>query len=220
MKSIAIFGSSGHARVIVDLAEKVGCYRIAGFIDSFRPKGQDECGYPVLGCEADLPSIQSQYGVEGLLIAIGDNWMRSRAWERVRAITENLPLLTAVHPSAQVGRDVHIGPGSVLLAGSIVNSGARIGTGCILNTNSSLDHDCEMGDFSSLGPGVTIGGNVQIGRYSAIGLSASIIHGITIGEHTVIGAGALVVRDMPEFVVAYGTPARAIRARHAGETYL
>jgi acetyltransferase-like isoleucine patch superfamily enzyme len=38
-----------------------------------------------------------------------------------------------------------------------------------------------------------------------------VIDGIQIGARAIIGAGAVVVRDIPNGVVAYGTPARVIR---------
>ena len=156
----------------------------------------------------------------GIVIAVGDNWARFQLWEKIRSANEGLGMTTVIHPSAQIARDVVIGAGTVAMAGVIVNSGARIGSGCILNTASSVDHDCDLGDFSSLAPGVTIGGNVRIGRFSAISLGANVIHGMRIGEHSVVGAGATVVRDVPDRVVAYGTPATVKRARMPGEKYL
>jgi acetyltransferase-like isoleucine patch superfamily enzyme len=59
-----------------------------------------------------------------------------------------------------------------------------------------------------------------MGEFSALSLRAAVIHGRAIGVHTVIGAGATVVKDIPDYVVAYGTPARVVRPRRAGERYL
>jgi sugar O-acyltransferase (sialic acid O-acetyltransferase NeuD family) len=140
--------------------------------------------------------------------------------EKIRLLAPDFTFITAVHPSAQIGREVSIGAGAVLMAGTVVNSDSRIGAHCILNTKSSLDHDCVMDDFSSLAPGVTTGGVVQIGAYSAISLGANIIHGKNIGAHTIIGAGALVRENILDHCVAYGVPARVIRKRAEGEKYL
>ena len=52
---------------------------------------------------------------------------------------------------------------------------------------------------------VTIGDNVWIGG------SVSIIGGVTIGKNSVIGAGSVVIRDIPEGVLAAGNPCRVIR---------
>lgn len=221
MNKIAILGASRQAGVVIDIIEKAGEYGIAGLIDISQPKGTHFLGYSILGDDWDFPRLAVDCALGGWIVAIGDNWRRFQVCEKIQGlIHDRLALRSAIHPSAQIGRDVVIGEGTVVMAGVVVNSGARIGAGCILNTNSSIDHDCNLEDFSSAGPGVTIGGNVRIGKFSAIALGANIIHGMTIGEHTVIGAGATVVRDLPARVVAYGTPARVIRERAPGDKYL
>ena len=77
-----------------------------------------------------------------------------------------------------------------------------------------------MHDFASIAPGVFMGGLVQIGECSAIGVGASISDRISIGGHAVVGTGAVVVRDIPDLVVAYGNPARVKRSRPEGEKYI
>jgi acetyltransferase-like isoleucine patch superfamily enzyme len=61
---------------------------------------------------------------------------------------------------------------------------------------------------------------VTVGEFTVIALGANLIHGVTIGEHSVVGAGATVVRNVPPYVVAYGTPARVVRPRQPGDPYL
>lgn len=156
----------------------------------------------------------------GAVIAIGDNAIRAKVAANVTEYVPNLPFVTVIHPLAAIGRSVEIEAGVVAMAGAVVNPGCKIGRLCILNTNSSLDHDCGMGEFSSLAPGVVTGGNCRIGQYSAISIGAVLRHGVTIGEHTVIGAGALVLNDIDAYSVAYGSPARRVRSRAAGEPYL
>ena len=41
-----------------------------------------------------------------------------------------------VHPAAKIGRDVKIGYGAVIIAGAIVNTGARIGRNVIINSGA------------------------------------------------------------------------------------
>ena len=220
MHNIVIIGASGHGNVVLDCIEKEGKYRVVGFIDSFKKKGLSHNGYPILGTEFDLPYILSAYNVSGGIVAIGDNWLRKKMEDRVKAIVPELRYITAVHPNAIIGKRCAIGEGSVVLAGAVVNSGSVVGRFCILNTNSSLDHDSIIGDYSSLAPRVTTGGNLILGCFSAICLGASIIENVEIGDHTVIGAGALVLKHMPSMVIAFGTPATVIKKRKVGECYL
>jgi acetyltransferase-like isoleucine patch superfamily enzyme len=43
---------------------------------------------------------------------------------------------------------------------------------------------------------------------------------VEIGENTVVGSGSLVVRSLPNNVLAYGSPAKIIRERKEGEKFL
>ena len=45
---------------------------------------------------------------------------------------------------------------------------------------------------------------------ASIGSNATIIAGVTIGESAMVGAGAVVTRDVPDFAIVAGTPARII----------
>jgi sugar O-acyltransferase (sialic acid O-acetyltransferase NeuD family) len=221
MKSkIVIIGSRGHAKVIIDIVEKQNIFSIVGLIDSNRAVGEDTFGYPILGSEDDLPSLISAQNIEGCIIAVGDNWKRKLVLDKLNSITNAVEFVTAIHPSAQIGKNVTIGNGSVIMAGVIINSDANIGKFNIVNTKASIGHDCLLGDFASLAPNVTLGGNVRIGNYSAISISSTLIHSITVGEHSVVGAGSVVLDDIDNLKLSFGVPAKVVRERVIGEKYL
>lgn len=220
MSTIAIYGASDQGRCTADLIERAGRERIAGFLDDHLAPGTTVAGHRVLGGAADLPALQGDRGIDAVVVAIGDNGARSAVAARLRDLVPNLAFATVIDPTAVVARDATIGAGTVIMAGAVVGTGATVGGHALLCVQSSLDHDASLGDGASLAPAATTGGWVTIGAHSAVGLGASIIHGITVGAHTVIGAGSTVVADVTDHVVAYGTPCRVIRPRHAGERYL
>jgi sugar O-acyltransferase (sialic acid O-acetyltransferase NeuD family) len=217
--NILLLGASGHARVIVDVIEKVAEHHIVGHITE-DASGELCSDYRILGRFDHLRALCDEYHVQGIIAAVGDNWSRGDVLRRAHDIIPSLSAVRAVHPSAQVGQCVSVGDGTVVMAGAVINSGTRIGQHCIINTRASVDHDCVIDDFASIAPGATLGGNVHVGRFTAVSLGASIIHGVSIGEHTVVGAGSVVVRDLPSHVVAYGVPARVVRQRTVGQRYL
>ena len=220
MKNILIFGTGGHAKVIVDIIEQQGKYNIIGFIDKYNNQKKITLGYKVLGNESSLKDIVSSYEIYGAIIGIGDNSERLDCRNRIIKIIPNFKFINCIHPKSILGKDVILGEGNVLMAGVILNSSARIRNHCILNTNSSVDHDCLMSDFSSIGPNVTVGGNVKIGDYSAIGISTSIFHNVNIGKNCIIGGGSLVCSDTKENSVYYGSPCKFIRKHKFGDKYL
>ncbi len=220
MKNIVIIGASGHGSVILDCIEKEGKYNVLGFVDSFKKRGRKQNGYEILGSEHDLPDLIEMFNLYGCIVAIGDNWTRKRVVDRISGIAPNLHFISAIHPKAIIGKEVHIGRGTVIMPGSIVNANAEIGDFCILNTNSSLGHDSLMEDFSSMSSGVCAGGGFYLGKFSAVCIGAHIIEHVKVHEHSIIGAGSLVIKNIPGYVVAYGSPARVVRERKRGEYYL
>jgi sugar O-acyltransferase (sialic acid O-acetyltransferase NeuD family) len=220
MAGVLIVGSSGHARVIVDIIERIGTHRILGFLDDTKTPGMIEIGYPILGSLADLPEIVLEHNPQGFFLAIGDNWNRGVVADKIKQLTPALPAIIAVHPGAQVARSASLGPGTAIMAGAVVNSNASVGSFCIVNTRASVDHDSNLDDFASLGPAATLAGNVRVGSYSAICLQACVAEKVSIGSHTVVGAGSVVLSDLPDGVLAYGTPARVVRSRSKDDRYL
>jgi maltose O-acetyltransferase len=59
----------------------------------------------------------------------------------------------------------------------------------------------------------TCGGDITIGADCWIGINAVISPGVTIGIGAVIGANSVVTKDIPEYAVAVGAPARVISYR-------
>ena len=220
MKNILVVGSSGHARVVIDIIEQQGSYKIAGLLDRNRPVGETTMGYNILGSESNIKDLRDKHKVDGIIVAIGDNSIRSDVAETIYGLCPDLDYVSAIHPRATIGRDVSIGDGTVIMAGAVINPCCSIGRGCIINTTASLDHDSVMGDFSSLAPGAITGGNCVIGQHAAISIGATLLHGISVGEHTVIGAGATVLENIDAYKMAHGIPAKVVRERKAGDKYL
>ncbi len=192
-----LFGASGHGKVVAEAAEAAGI-KITGFLDE-NPLLNEVLNYPVF---REIPS-----DVKELVISVGDNLTRKKMAHRF----SDFVFKTLIHPFTSVSPTSEIGEGTVILSGVSVNSGAKIGNHCILNTNSSIDHDCRLGDFVHISPNAALAGDVLVGEGTHIGMGSCVIQGVKIGKWAVIGAGAVVIRDVPDFAVMVGNPARLIK---------
>ena len=211
---LLIWGTGGHAISVLEAATAAGESSIA-FCSEQGAAGQFE-GFPRFPTR-DIGSLARDHRV---VVAIGDNSARKHVAYELRSQFPKIVFATIVHPSAIIAPSVAVGAGTVVLQGAILGAKAAVGEHCIVNTGSSLDHESCLSDFASLAPGVTTGGRVQIGECSAIGIGACLRHGITIGRDSVIGSASYVHEDLPDGIVAFGTPAQVIRHRDSSDPYL
>jgi UDP-N-acetylbacillosamine N-acetyltransferase len=142
-------------------------------------------------------------------LGIGDNFDRRTVAEQL--VTSNVRLLTAIHPSATIAASAKIAPGVVIMAHAVVNADAVIGRGAIINTGAIVEHDCSVGSYAHLSPNVAVGGQVEISDLAWLGIGTSVIPNLKIGVGSIVGAGATVVKDVDEWVLAVGSPARTLK---------
>lgn len=191
-----LYGASGHAKVIIDILEANGI-KIDYIIDD-NPSVRELLSYEVR---------QNTGYYDKAIIAIGSNEIRRRIVESI----EVKQYITAIHPTAIISPRARIGSGTVVMQGSIIQSSTEIGTHCIVNTGASVGHDCEVCDFVHIAPHATLAGNVSVGAGTWIGAGTVVRQGITIGSGSMIGVGSVVVKDIPDNVIAYGNPCKIIK---------
>ena len=192
-----LYGASGHCKVIIEIIRSTGNMPVDAVHDD-NPAVESILGIPVKKIEFN--------GSHEVIISIGSNSIRKRIVENIHAV-----FLTAIDKSAIVSPSCSIGQGTVVMPGAIINADVSIGKHCIINTGAVIDHDCNVYDFVHISPNVALAGNVSVGEGSQIGIGASIIQNITIGKWVTVGAGAAVIRDVPDYAVVVGNPAKIIK---------
>lgn len=200
-KHIVIVGANGHGKVVADIASRMGYEKIEFLDDNEAIK---ECGgFAVIG--KTNKELDKKIDI---FVAIGDAEIRKKFYQKFESIGCNIPVL--VHPQAVLARDVQIGAGSIVMAGVVINPGAKIGKGCIINTCSSVDHDCQIGDYAHVSVGAHLAGNVCVGEQVWIGAGATVSNNKSIISNCMIGAGAVVVKNIKMPGTYIGVPAKII----------
>ena len=220
MKNIVLIGGGNQSHYTADIINKEGKYNIVGIIDSIHDVGSNRFGYKVLGRQEDIIKLVSKYNIEGGIISIGDNWVRYYVSSQIKKQIPDFNFVNEIHPSVVIGDNVKLGEGIVMMAGCIINPKSKVGNFAFFATGAQLDHDCTVGNFSSISAGSITGGYVTLGDFSAITLSVTVLDRLQIGNNTVVGAGSLVLKSLPDNVLAYGNPCKIIRSREKGEKFL
>ncbi len=208
---IFIIGAGGQARIVYEILSYDRNLEVVAFVDNV-VHGNDEhiMGIPVLGDHSVIPGLVKK-GVTGAIIAVGDNKIRAEHFEKLKGM--GLEPMNAIHPSSIIAPSAKLGSGVTIAMGAIVSTGARIGNNVIINTGASVDHENEIEEHASIGPRCAIAGRVTIKKGAYIGIGSVVKEYLTIGENTIIGAGSVVLEDMPDNVVAVGTPAKVIKTK-------
>lgn len=192
---VIVLGAGGHARVVIDGLRRAGFSVIGVCAPELIPGQTGPLGVPSLGNDDILADFnRATHLLANGLGSTGKPELRHRVFET--RTTEGWRFVTLVHPTAVVSGDCEFGEGVQIMAGAVLQSGARIGHNTIVNTSASVDHDCQLGDHVHIAPGVILSGNVNVGARSHLGAGAVVIQGITIGEDVVVGAGAVVTRPI------------------------
>lgn len=111
-----------------------------------------------------------------------------------------------VYGKPKIGKHVWVGPFCLIDA----TGGLEVGDFVDFSAGSQvITHSTHLRCLSG-GKMETVQKPVKIGSNVFIGTNAVILPGVTIGSHCVIAAGAVVAKDVPDFTVVGGVPAKKI----------
>ena len=209
-KRIYLLGGGGHCRSCIYILDRLNTYEIIGIIDLIDKKGQKVGPYEVIGDEDDLARIFKE-GEQALLTVgqIKNTYVRRMLAAKLEMMGIHSEAIVA--DTAIASPDSVIGPGSIVMHRSIVNSGVTIGNHCIINTASIVEHDTVVGDFCHVSTMAILNGGVKLGNDVFVGSNSTVIHGVSITNNVVIAAGSTVTKDITRSGVYAGSPARLIQ---------
>ena len=195
MDEIILVGSGGHARACIDVIELSGQFKVAGLVEKDKTDNQGNLGYPIIGIDNELQALRQKYSYAMITVGqIKSSDTRVRLFQLLNQLGYTLPAI--ISPRAYVSKHAHIGNGSIVMHGAIMNANAKIGKNCIINNQALIEHDAIIGDHCHIATGAVINGEVSVGNESFIGSGTITKQCISIGSHCVIGAGSVLKSDV------------------------
>jgi UDP-N-acetylbacillosamine N-acetyltransferase len=209
-KKLVIWGASGFALVFADIIRLRKEFILAGYLDDINPqrKGEQFGGSIILGGKEQLEQLARE-GIKNIVLGFGDCKGRLKVSRLAKEL--GFSLLPAIHPKAVISEDAQLGTGLMVGAGAVIDPFVKAGECCIINRGALIGHESIIEECVNIAPGVNIGGNVMIGKGSFLGIGTTVNKKIKIGSNVIIGAGSVVLKDIPDNVVVYGTPAKVIK---------
>ena len=113
----------------------------------------------------------------------------------------------------EISEHTNLGVGFSLTGNGILSFGEHIAMGyqCMFITQNHR-YLAEGYDGFEIGD-ITVGNNVWFGH------RVIVLPGVNIGSNSIIGAGSVVTKDVPDFAIVAGNPARIIKYRRKNEVF-
>lgn len=113
-----------------------------------------------------------------------------------------------IQKNASVGARCKISSHSFICEGVVIENEVFVGHG-VMFTNDRLPRATNP-DGSPMGEEDWTVEFTRVKRGASIGSNVAVVSGVTIGEYALVGAGAVVTRDVPDFAIVAGVPARIV----------
>lgn len=83
-----------------------------------------------------------------------------------------------------------------------------VGNRNLFMVNAHIAHDCVLGNDIILANNVALAGHVRVGDFAILGGFTAVHQFCQVGSHVMCGAGTVLLKDIPDYILANGNPAR------------
>jgi len=110
--------------------------------------------------------------------------------------------------SVEIGNNVEIGSFNTICRGTI--DPTIIGSNTKTDDHVHIAHNCEIGEACLFTASSCLGGSVKTGKNCWFGLNSTVMNGLNLGSHVMIGTQTNVIKNVQDFELLAGSPARRI----------
>lgn len=214
---IVILGGPGDGVVVAqalrDLDRAGKPVVVVGFLNDALPEGTMIDGIPVLGALDSWTALPSDVRFCPALHKV--KLMAARAKRILELRIPDERWFSVMHPTAKISDGVRIGCGSFIASYVTVQPGAILGRFISIRAGANVGHDASVGDFAYMGPNSTLSGRARLEDGAHLGPNAAVLDGVKVGRYAVVGLCSAATKNIEEFSVCIGVPARVISTNRA-----
>lgn len=207
---LAIYGAGGLGREVLELAGTINsvqkCWDGYVFVDDA------DITEVIHGCRVlKLNELNKYASVDNceVVIAVGEPHVRALLWNKIKNM--GLRPATLIHPNVHIPESTNIAEGVVICVNAFISCDVRIHENAYIQPMAAVGHDSVIGAHAVVSTFASIAGNCCIGNEAYIAMSVPVREGLSVGQNSIVGMGAVVLRDIPDNVIALGNPARAMK---------
>ena len=185
-------------------------FEFSGLLNDSLKVGTSIDGFTILGKLKDAEYFVNQgYYFINAILRIDGNPLRIKLVEDLNIPSDRMA--TFVHPTAYVAPGVKFGPGCVVMPNVYVGQETMLGKGCIILHGATIGHNCSLGDYCHVSAQACLAGYLRVGKGVHFGLNSSIRENVTIGDFSSIGMGAVLLKNIGDYEIWAGIPAKFLR---------
>lgn len=208
-KQVVIFGTSELSQLAHFYFTHDSTYTVAAFtLDQNYIKTDNFMGLPVV----PFDQVEQHYPADQffMYIAVGySNLNESRKTKYYQAKEKGYRLATYISSKSTSWLGLEVGDNTFIMENNSIMPFCKIGSNVLICVNNILAHHMVVNDHVTITSHCAIGGYVNIRESAFIGLNATLRDRITIGRSAIVGASANVVKDVNDYAVMLGNPARS-----------
>jgi sugar O-acyltransferase (sialic acid O-acetyltransferase NeuD family) len=211
LTALRLFGGGTRASVIVDFVRwrLADHFELQGFYDD-NPGAGEGLDLARLGGIAD--GLRDMRGSDAAAVIALGTYASWRACEVLHDLRQrNVAVANLISPMAFISPSAELGDGALILDGVFIGARARIGALLTANASAIIEHDTVIGHNVMLGSGAAIAGFARVEDHCFIGTNATVLPNVVIGSGTLLAAGSAATKNLPQSVIAIGSPAKAVR---------